>query len=71
MKFPTPSYKTTVLTQLPIHPDFLPMIWKKECLLVFKEQAVFALKVECFHDDKVNHLCALYFCSSGAEKARG
>ena len=35
-----PSYQTSVLSQLPIHGDFLSFIRKKECYFIYKEKSV-------------------------------
>ncbi|XP_046442103.1 protein zwilch homolog [Daphnia pulex] len=40
MKLTTPAFQSMVLSQLPIHSDFLSFIRKKECLFVFKDKVV-------------------------------
>nr|CAH0112676.1 unnamed protein product [Daphnia galeata] len=46
MKLPIPAYQSVVLSKLPIHTDFLPVIRKKECLFVYKDKAVVQKHVE-------------------------
>ncbi len=37
---PVPSYQTVLLTELPVHGDFLRQLRKKECILIYKEKVV-------------------------------
>ena len=49
MKLPIPAYKSEIVSQLPIHSEFLSILRKKECLFIFKEKVVSSKYFLLFH----------------------